>query len=73
MSDRPPLATLDCPKCSAWIEVYPCGAPGEPIRMWKGQDEDVCKVQPLKLCPHVHAVIAGQFPGHSSRMARDQE
>jgi hypothetical protein len=72
MSDRPPLATIDFPECLAWIEVYPRGALGEPIRAWKGQDEDVCRAQPLQLCPHIHAMIAGHFPGHLSRMARDQ-
>lgn len=66
MNDRPPLATIDCPECLAWVEVYPCGAPEGPIRAWNGQDEDVCKVQPLKLCPHIHAVIAVQFPSRFS-------
>jgi hypothetical protein len=66
MSAKPPLATIDCPECSAWVEVYLCGAPGDPIRAWKGQYGNVCKMQPLKLCPHIHAVIEGQFPGHLS-------
>lgn len=64
MRNRPPLATIDCPECSAWVEVYPRGTPGDPIRAWKKEDEEICKAQPLKLCPHIRAAIAGQFPGH---------
>lgn len=72
MSDRRPLATIDCPECSAWVEIHRRGSPQYPLRGWREADEQLCKAPPLRRCPYLHVTIGSQFPGYSCAAAERQ-
>jgi hypothetical protein len=70
MNNRRPLATIDCSKCSAWVEVHHRGSPAYPIRAWQERDEQLCRAPPLAQCPHLHSIIEEQFPDYTSALAK---
>ena len=64
MSDHAKLATIECPVCSAWIDLYPAGDAGDPYAGLSRAIRDLCKVPPLPTCPNIRAEIEKRFPGH---------
>ena len=58
----PSTGTVECATCSALLEVYPRGIQGEPNLSWTTQDRELCKVPPVRRCPHAWADIKRLFP-----------
>jgi len=57
MSERAKLATVECPICLAWAEVYSGDAPPET----RG-DHDRCQHPPIDTCPYMHKAIRERRP-----------
>jgi len=57
-------AIINCPVCSAQVEVYPPGPPGQARIGWRVRDSGLCKTPPLGDCPTMRTEIEQRFPGH---------
>ena len=64
MNQATKLATIECSTCSVLLEVYPQNTPGQPSLGWNAlEDGQLCKVPPLKRCPHARTAVKLRFPG----------
>jgi hypothetical protein len=62
MSQHSKLATIECGKCSALIEVFPTALREGPDLEWGTLDEDLCQSPPLRRCPYARTEIRRRFP-----------
>ena len=63
MTDRTPLDTVKCPRCGAWVEVYPVPGAKDAVELrWGMRDEAICEHRPLRTCPIIKAEIGRAFP-----------
>jgi len=66
MSERPKLASIECSRCSALLEVFPQNAPGTATLEWITPDENLCLAPPVSRCPYARADIERRYPGFDS-------
>jgi len=55
-------ALIECSTCSAVLEIHPQEITGEPRLGWSARDEGLCRVPPLRRCPHAYAEAKRRFP-----------
>ena len=57
------VATIECPVCDAWVEIYPTGVPGQHKFGWNARDDAMCKTPPLQRCQFMGREIERSYPG----------
>ena len=56
------IATIECPTCSALLEVSRQEIPGEVNLLWSTSDEMPCRAPPVRRCPYARQEMKTRFP-----------
>ena len=57
------IATIECPVCDAWVEVYPTEPPGQHKFGWMPETTLSARLPPLQRCRFVGKEIERLYPG----------
>jgi hypothetical protein len=63
MSQYSKIATIECAKCSALIEVYPASLRDGPDLEWSTLGDECCRSPPVTRCPYARDEIKLRSPG----------